>query len=125
LKKDKHSAVFRKPVDPVALNIPSYFSIIKHPMDLSTVEKKLQQSKYPTVASLIDDVRLIFRNCELFNGYDSVFGKLARTVEGIFDSLLKKMPNQVRLYTGSYFPFHNLSSFLSFSFPSVLFLIIL
>ena len=33
---------FTHPVDPVALNIPTYFSVIKHPMDLMSVKTKLE-----------------------------------------------------------------------------------
>ena len=33
---------FLQPVDPVALNIPDYFRIIKHPMDLGTVRSKVR-----------------------------------------------------------------------------------
>ena len=33
---------FMYPVDPIALNIPTYFEIVKKPMDLTTVEEKLK-----------------------------------------------------------------------------------
>jgi bromodomain-containing factor 1 len=37
---------FLAPVDPVALGIPTYFTIIKRPMDLSTMKKKLDANDY-------------------------------------------------------------------------------
>jgi hypothetical protein len=37
--EDSHP--FRQPVDPVALNILDYPTIIKHPMDISTMHNKL------------------------------------------------------------------------------------
>jgi hypothetical protein len=37
LKNHKTAWPFKEPVDPVALNIPNYFEIIKEPMDLQTV----------------------------------------------------------------------------------------
>ena len=40
LKMDGAPA-FLRPVDPVAMNLPDYLDIIKHPMDLGTIEKKL------------------------------------------------------------------------------------
>lgn len=38
LLKHEDAWPFAKPVDPVALNIPDYFDIIKHPMDLGTIK---------------------------------------------------------------------------------------
>ena len=40
-KQDPESLPFRQPVDPTALQIPDYFDIIKNPMELSTIKKKL------------------------------------------------------------------------------------
>jgi hypothetical protein len=34
VKGHKHAWIFAEPVDPVKLNIPDYFTIIKKPMDL-------------------------------------------------------------------------------------------
>lgn len=67
LLKDKRSVIFAKPVDPVALNIPDYFNIIKHPMDLGTVLKRLEGSEpegyvYEDPEEAISDVRMVFRN---------------------------------------------------------------
>ena len=47
--KPKYSAVtypFIAPVDPVALNIPSYLKIIKKPMDFGTIEKNLKNGTH-------------------------------------------------------------------------------
>ena len=40
-KQVPESMPFRQPVDPDALQIPDYFNIIKHPMDLSTIKRNL------------------------------------------------------------------------------------
>ena len=40
-RQDPESLPFRQPVDPALLQIPDYFDIIKRPMDLSTIKKKL------------------------------------------------------------------------------------
>jgi len=42
LKKHSAAEPFILPVDPVKLKIPDYYTIIKEPMDLSTVEKRLR-----------------------------------------------------------------------------------
>ncbi|KAL4941246.1 Bromodomain-containing protein [Aspergillus oleicola] len=70
LHKQKHymyAFPFYYPVDPVALNIPTYHSIIKKPMDLSTVNAKLQQGQYENAKDFENDVRQIFKNCYKFN----------------------------------------------------------
>jgi len=48
LKKNTNGEPFLRPVDPIALNIPDYPSIIKEPMDLGTVEKNLLNGFYKT-----------------------------------------------------------------------------
>ncbi|KAJ5972370.1 uncharacterized protein N7479_002288 [Penicillium vulpinum] len=58
---------FYYPVDPVALNIPTYHSVIKKPMDLSTVQSKLKTGQYENAKEFENDVRLIFKNCYRFN----------------------------------------------------------
>ncbi|KAJ7688197.1 hypothetical protein B0H14DRAFT_3533478 [Mycena olivaceomarginata] len=44
LKKQKDAPPFLHPVDPFALGIPHYHSIVRNPMDLSTIEQKLASS---------------------------------------------------------------------------------
>jgi bromodomain-containing factor 1 len=104
LKKQKAAAPFLRPVDPVELNIPHYYSIIKHPMDLGTVERKLQSSnplkpdpnttnpRYFNSDEFIADVRLIFTNCLTFNGEVHVITKLSRFLEEMFDKQMKNLP---------------------------------
>lgn len=58
---------FTHPVDPVALNIPTYFQVIKKPMDLGTVRQKLDGGMYEKAKDFEEDVRQIFKNCYKFN----------------------------------------------------------
>lgn len=67
VKRYKYSGPFLVPVDPVALNIPDYLDIIKEPMDLSTVERKLKEGEYPTKESFESDMRLIWSNASTYN----------------------------------------------------------
>ncbi|KAJ2724341.1 hypothetical protein GGI07_002020 [Coemansia sp. Benny D115] len=71
LKKDDNAWPFLKPVDPIAFGVPTYFDIVKNPMDLSTVQKKLSRKSYASVADFVADVRLIFDDCVLFNPPDT------------------------------------------------------
>jgi hypothetical protein len=67
-KKTKHACFFLKPFDPVAARVPTYFDIIKQPMDLSTIKTKLTNDQYDRVQSLTDDIRLTVDNATSFFG---------------------------------------------------------
>lgn len=104
LKKLKDAAPFLRPVDPIALNIPHYPSIITNPMDFGTIERKLASSnpgkpdpnplnpKYNTADEFIIDVRLVFHNCLTFNGPDHLVTQMSKRVEEVFDKQIKNMP---------------------------------
>ena len=49
LKTWKHYPIFAEPVDPVQLNIPDYPDIVKNPMDLGTIEQRLNANGYAHV----------------------------------------------------------------------------
>jgi hypothetical protein len=49
LERHVKAGPFLEPVDPVALNIPTYFSVIKRPMDISTLSANLESGKYSTI----------------------------------------------------------------------------
>ncbi len=44
--KHKYGWIFEKPVDPVADKVPTYFRIIKRPMDFGTIKKNLLEKTY-------------------------------------------------------------------------------
>ena len=76
---------FLAPVDPVALNIPTYYQIIKKPMDLSTVKQKLDSNQYEKAKDFEEDVRLIFRNCFKFNPDNDLVNQSGHRLEEIFE----------------------------------------
>ncbi|KAG8980541.1 hypothetical protein FRB90_007661, partial [Tulasnella sp. 427] len=101
LKKSRDATPFLQPVDPVALNIPHYHSVITHPMDLSTVEKKLNATKkgeqgdaglYQSPDDFVADVRLIWANCHTFNGPVSVFSQAADRLSDTFERQMAHFP---------------------------------
>lgn len=66
-RQDPESIPFRQPVDPQALGIPDYPTIVKKPMDLSTIKKKLDTEKYSDPWEYVDDVWMMFDNAWLYN----------------------------------------------------------
>lgn len=65
--KHQHGWVFNSPVDVVKLNIPDYYTVIKHPMDLGTVKSKLISGEYSSPVEFAADVRLTFSNAKTYN----------------------------------------------------------
>ena len=54
---------FYQPLDVKALGLHDYYEVIKKPMDLSTIQKNIDNDIYKTKDEFGDDVRLIFPNC--------------------------------------------------------------
>lgn len=62
------SEAFREPVDWRGLGLNDYPSVIKRPMDLGTVKRRLEQGAYSSAEACAADVRLIWDNCRTYNG---------------------------------------------------------
>ncbi|KAF4798433.1 tripartite motif-containing protein 66 isoform X1 [Turdus rufiventris] len=78
-----------------------YYQIIKRPMDLSTIRKKLQKkdkSHYSAPEELVTDVRLMFWNCAKFNYPDSEVAEAGRCLDEFFEDKLKE------IYPDRHFP---------------------
>ncbi len=69
-----------------AKQFPTYKKIIKRPMDIATIKRKLEAAQYATREEFCDDVRLIFANCEVFNEDDSPVGKAGHAMRHLFDT---------------------------------------
>ncbi|KAI7416308.1 hypothetical protein KC364_g18759, partial [Hortaea werneckii] len=93
LKKTKSSIYFTKPVDYVALNIPSYPTIIKQPMDLGTMERKLKDGQYATVQDFVNDFELVVNNCRTFNGDQHPITTAAMSMEAYFRRMMETVPS--------------------------------
>uniref|UniRef100_A0A7S4EN26 Bromo domain-containing protein n=1 Tax=Pseudo-nitzschia australis TaxID=44445 RepID=A0A7S4EN26_9STRA len=88
---DPYGWVFRDAVDPVLFGLPDYFEVVKNPMHLLLVKKKLENAVYTDMASFERDVKLVFENAILYNGEESDVGTLAKTMKGVFETEYKKV----------------------------------
>jgi hypothetical protein len=92
---DDYGWVFDKPVDPSALNLPDYADIVKRPMDLGTIKKNLDGTKYSLPEAFARDVRLVFDNAMLYNpeGEDvhSIAQRLKTSFNEEFEQVKKAM----------------------------------
>ncbi|CDU22782.1 related to TAF2-component of TFIID complex [Sporisorium scitamineum] len=86
LKTHQSSLLFREPVDPVALGIPTYFDVIpkKDARDLSLIESKLKADKYDSFTAFDADIKLMLRNCYTFNAPDPAIMEIAKGFEGYY-----------------------------------------
>ncbi|XP_058771392.1 transcription factor GTE11-like [Vicia villosa] len=91
LSSHQYSWVFMKPVDPVALNIPDYFMVISHPMDLGTIKSKLEKNVYYSKEEFAADVRLTFSNAMTYNPPSNDVHLMANDLNKLFDRKWKDM----------------------------------
>ena len=57
---------------PVPKNTPSYYEIIRRPMDFKTIKTKLIEGKYLDPSQVLLDVDLIWQNCLTYNNPDAL-----------------------------------------------------
>uniref|UniRef100_A0A672LXS6 Bromodomain PHD finger transcription factor n=1 Tax=Sinocyclocheilus grahami TaxID=75366 RepID=A0A672LXS6_SINGR len=87
LQSHKMAWPFLEPVD--ANDAPDYYGIIKEPMDLSTMEERLQNRFYSKLTEFVADMTKIFDNCRYYNPSDSPFYQCAEFLESFFVQKLK------------------------------------
>ena len=93
LWKNRFCWPFQKPVDAVELNIPDYYSVVKNPMDLGTVKRKLENFEYQMGDEALTDIRLVFDNCFLYNKPQDDIYSMAKDLETVFESKMRDYPD--------------------------------
>jgi len=85
----KESKPFHAPVD--TKQVRDYLSVIKEPMDLSTVEKRVKDHYYRTTDAFRGDMMLIFNNCRTYNEPNTEFYRAADNSEQQYHEIMKKV----------------------------------
>ncbi|OQR91754.1 hypothetical protein ACHHYP_20169 [Achlya hypogyna] len=113
LMKHELSWPFLEPVDPVKLNIPTYFQIIERPMDLGTIQTRLQATPseeqddmvnvfgpqaalatYSTLEEYKVDLLLVFANAVKFNGDDGRIESVGNMAKRMRQYALRRLVEQ-------------------------------
>ena len=92
--KHQHAWPFHFPVDTIKLGLPDYFEIIKKPMDMATIRKRLDNNYYWKAEECIQDFNQMFTNCYIYNkpGEDIVI--MAKSLEKFFIGKLRTLPTE-------------------------------
>ncbi|XP_076061994.1 bromodomain-containing protein 2-like isoform X2 [Oratosquilla oratoria] len=90
--KHAYAWQFRQPVDAVKLSLPDYHKIIKHPMDLGTIKKRLENKYYWSAKECIQDFHTVFTNCYVYNKPGENVVMMAQILERVFLKKVLNMP---------------------------------
>lgn len=80
-----YAYAFHEPVDYVGLKLADYPAIIKQPMDLGTMKKKLSDGKYDSYQEVEADFKLMVNNCYKYNPSSHDVVRMAKKLENVFD----------------------------------------
>lgn len=71
--------------------------MIKEPMDLSTMEQRLEADAYTSVEQFLYDARLIFNNCRSYNNETTTYYKNANKLEKFLYQKIRDIPEYAHL----------------------------
>ena len=92
LFKHPKSQPFREPVDAKALGIyPLYFQIVKNPMDLGTVRKKIDRGSYRSREECVSEIEQVWTNAMTFNAPGHFVHEAAKLLRGIAQDKLSRL----------------------------------
>ncbi|XP_053318109.1 bromodomain-containing protein 1 isoform X2 [Spea bombifrons] len=75
LQEKDPARIFAHPVS--LTEVPDYLDHIKHPMDFSTMKKRLEDQRYKNLNEFEEDFNLIIENCMKYNAKDTIFFRAA------------------------------------------------
>lgn len=78
-------------------DVADYYEVIKEPMDLSTMEQRLEADAYSSVEQFLYDARLIFNNCRSYNNETTTYYKNATKLEKFLYQKIRELPEYSHL----------------------------
>ncbi len=78
--------------DWVKMDLPMYPKIVKKPMDLSTMRKKLDAGEYPGAKEFYADFKLMIKNCFNFNPSGTPVQLAGVELQKLFEEKWKNLP---------------------------------
>ncbi|RXN37042.1 bromodomain-containing 2-like isoform X1 [Labeo rohita] len=85
---------FHEPVDAAKLNLPDYYNIIKQPMDMGTIKKRLENNYYRSANECLQDFNTMFTNCYIYNKPTDDIVLMAQSLEKAFLQKVAQMPQE-------------------------------
>ena len=86
----------------MGLKLTDYLTIVKQPIDLGSVRRKLESDQYADYKDVHADVTLMFKNCYLYNPTTHSVVKMAKKLEQIAEKRLVHMVTR-RLFNKKFF----------------------
>ncbi|XP_013169257.1 PREDICTED: transcription initiation factor TFIID subunit 1 isoform X1 [Papilio xuthus] len=84
---------FVKPVN--KKQVKDYYNVIKRPIDMETMGKKIQAHKYHSREDFLKDVQLLVDNCRAYNGINSQFTRQAEAILKVTRESLEQFGDHV------------------------------
>lgn len=78
------AAVFLDPVNPEESKLVNYNTIVKHPIDLTTIYHRLENGEYPNITQWDKDMNLIWSNAEKYFKKGSYMSIVASEIQRIY-----------------------------------------
>lgn len=78
--------------DWVKMELPMYPKIVKKPMDLATMRKKLDNNEYATAKDFYNDLKLMVKNCFAFNPTGTPVNMAGAELQRLFEEKWKNLP---------------------------------
>ncbi|KAI1882074.1 hypothetical protein AGOR_G00246940 [Albula goreensis] len=88
LQEKDQARIFAQPVS--VKEVPDYLDHIKHPMDFSTMRKRIEAHGYKNLDEFENDFNLIVANCMKYNSKDTIFYRAAVRLRDQGGALLRK-----------------------------------
>uniref|UniRef100_A0A915LMA0 Uncharacterized protein n=1 Tax=Meloidogyne javanica TaxID=6303 RepID=A0A915LMA0_MELJA len=87
---------FLEPVDVEGLKLFDYYDIIKDPIDLGTIRRKMDARQYVTPEEFKSDIMLMCDNCFTYNPEGQIVNKLGKQLLDYFNARWKHLPPETK-----------------------------